>query len=168
MTSLISLQQQGCRTYLVTTTSMLTRKYQKTQKIDENINIERENLNIFWTTWETLMKFSGKMWLNIKSHKKTRLHSVCRKCKFGKSYKYCQNLKWKNTFRYFRVFDFGYRTKSKTRKSQKTIFFSKSISWPLRFCLSSLLSFLNLKLQLLSKFEVKEHFPRFPSFWFWV
>ena len=110
------------------------------------------------------MKFSGKMWLNIKSHKKTRLHSVCRKCKFGKSYKYCQNLKWKNTFRYFRVFDFGYRTKSKTRKSQKTIFFSKSISWPLSFCLSSFLSFPNLKLQLLSKFEVKEHFPRFRVF----
>ena len=63
---------------------MLTRKCQKTPKIDENINIERENLNIFWTTWGTLMKFSGKKWLNIKSHKKTRLHSAWRKSKFRK------------------------------------------------------------------------------------
>ena len=55
---------------MVTATSLLTRKCQKTQKIDENINIERENLNIFWTTWGTLIEFSGKMWLNIKSHKK--------------------------------------------------------------------------------------------------
>ena len=30
------------------------------------------------------------------------------------------------------------------------------------------LLFLHLKLQLLSKFEVKENFPRFPSFRFWV
>ena len=30
------------------------------------------------------------------------------------------------------------------------------------------LLFLHLKLQLLSKFEVKENFPRFPSFRFWI
>ena len=147
---------------------MLTRKCQKTQKIDENINIERENLNIFWTTWGTLMKFSGKMWLNIKSHKKTRLHSVCRKCKFGKSYKYCQNLKWKNTFRDFRVFDFGYRTKSKTRKPRKfSLFLNKSISWPLSFCLGKFFVVFASKLQLLSKFEVKKC-PKVPKFRFWV
>ena len=34
------------------------------------VNIERENLHILWTTWGTSIKFSGKMWLNIKSHKK--------------------------------------------------------------------------------------------------
>ena len=34
------------------------------------VNIERGNLHIFWTTWGTSMKLSGKMWLNIKSHKK--------------------------------------------------------------------------------------------------
>ena len=39
-------------------------------------------------------------------------------------------------------------------------------TWFLSFCLSSFLSFLNLKLQLLSKFEGKEHFPRFRSFRF--
>ena len=36
------------------------------------------------------------------------------------------------------------------------------------FCLSTFLSFLSLKLQQLSKFEIKEHFPRLPSFLFWV
>ena len=48
----------------------VTRKSQKNRKIYENINIERENIHLFWTTWRVLMKFSGKMWLNIKSHKK--------------------------------------------------------------------------------------------------
>ena len=75
-------------------------------KIDENINIERENLNIFWTMWGTLMKFSGKMWLNIKSHKK---------------------------------------------KQGFTLFAGNSNSE---------------NLEILSKFEVKEHFPRFPNFLF--
>ena len=72
-----------------------TKKCQKTRKIDENIDIERENPHIFWTTWRTLMKFSEKMWLNVKSYEKTRLHSLslCRKYKFGKSYNYCQNSK---------------------------------------------------------------------------
>ena len=36
------------------------------------------------------------------------------------------------------------------------------------FCLNSFLLFLNLKLKQLSKFQVKEHFPRFLSFRFWV
>ena len=36
------------------------------------------------------------------------------------------------------------------------------------FSLSSFLSFQNIKLQLLPKFEVRGHFPRFPSFLFWV
>ena len=36
------------------------------------------------------------------------------------------------------------------------------------FCLSSFLSFLNIKLQQLSKLEVRERFPRYPSFLFWV
>ena len=35
-----------------------------------DINMERENLYILWTTWGTSMKFSGKTLLNIKSHKK--------------------------------------------------------------------------------------------------
>ena len=42
------------------------------------------------------------------------------------------------------------------------------LALPLSFCLSSFMSFLNLKLQQLSKFEVKEHFLRFPSFRFWM
>ena len=36
------------------------------------------------------------------------------------------------------------------------------------FCFSSFLSFLNIKLQQLPKFEVRERFPRYPSFLFWV
>ena len=28
-------------------------------------NIDREFLNIFWTTWDIPMTFSGKMWLMI-------------------------------------------------------------------------------------------------------
>ena len=75
------------------------------------VNIERENLHIFWTTWGTSMKFSGKTWLNIKSHKKTRLHPLSRIYKFGTSYNYCKNLKWKKPFQDFRFFDFGYRAK---------------------------------------------------------
>ena len=36
------------------------------------VNVDGENLHIFWTTWETSVKLSGKMWHdNIKSHKKS-------------------------------------------------------------------------------------------------
>ena len=35
------------------------------------LNIDGENLQIFWTTWGILMNFSGKMtYDNIKNHKK--------------------------------------------------------------------------------------------------
>ena len=129
-----------CRTSLVTTTSSL-RKCQKTQKIDENINVEWENLHIFWTTWGTLMKFSGKMWINIKPQKnKTKKNNASL------------------------VFGFGYGAKSKTWKPWKCFFFFLIHFVTLSFCLSSFLSFLNLKLQQLSKFEVKEHFPDFRIF----
>ena len=87
------------------------------------------------------MKFSGKTWLNIKSHKKTRLHPLSRIYKFGTSYNYCKNLKWKKPFQDFGFFDFWYRVK--------------------------FLSLLNIKLQQLSKHQVKECFPRYPSFLFW-
>ena len=43
------------------------------------------NFHIFWTTWGILMKFSGKVWINIKSHKKARLHLLSEKCSFGKT-----------------------------------------------------------------------------------
>ena len=132
---------------------MLTRKCQKTQKIDENINIERENLNIFWTTWGTLMKFSGKMWLNIKSHKKTRLHFVGRKCKFGKSYKYCQiwSKRTLSEISEFSILGIEQNRKLGNLGSFLCFFLIHFIT--LSFCFSSFLSFLNLKLQLLSKFE---------------
>ena len=115
---------------------------------NEGVNIERDNLRIFWTTSRTSMKFSEKMWLNIKSHKKkTRPHPLSRIYKFGTSYSYCKNLKWKKPFQ-----DFA---------------FSILGSWQ-SFCLSSSLSFLNIKLQQLLKLEVRERFPRYPSFLFWV
>ena len=84
----------------------LTRKCQKTRKIE--VSILNEKISI---PSEQPMKFSGKTWLNIKSHKKTRLHPLSRICKFGTSYNYCKNLKWKKPFQDFRVFDFGYRAK---------------------------------------------------------
>ena len=69
----------------------------------------------------------------------------------------------------FPSFRFWVQSKiEKSETSENFIFSSKSISWSLSFCLSSFLSFLNLKLEQLSKFEVKEHFPRFPSFRFQV
>ena len=45
----------------------VTKKCQKVQKIDEDRwkYIDREILHIFGTTWEILMKFSGKLWLVI-------------------------------------------------------------------------------------------------------
>lgn len=67
-----------------------------------------------------------------------------------------------------RVFDFGCRVKSKTRKPR--IFLFLFLSHICTFCFSfkfSFLSFLNFQLQQLSIFEVKDKFPRFASFWFW-
>ena len=29
------------------------------------VNIDGENLHIFWTTWETSVKLSGKMWITL-------------------------------------------------------------------------------------------------------
>ena len=111
------------------------------------VNVEREILRIFLTTWGTSMKFLGKTWLNIKSHKKRRLHPLSRIYKFGTSYNYRKNLKWKKSFQNFRFFDFVYRAS---------------------FCLSPFLSFLNINLPQLPKFEVQERFLRYLSFLFWV
>ena len=59
----------------------VTRKYKKIRKIDENINIDGVNLHISWTTWEILMKFSGKMWLIIilEGTKNQGLHTLSRR-----------------------------------------------------------------------------------------
>ena len=115
---------------------MFTRKCQKTPKIDENINIDWENLNIFWTTWETLMKFPGK------SQKKQGF-TLFEKMQIRKKLQMLSK---------FEVI------------SEILFFSSKSIPSPLNVCLSSFLLFLNLKLQLMSKLEVKKNFPKFPSF----
>ena len=114
------------------------------------------------------MKFSGMMWFNIKSHKKTRFHSVCRKCKFRKSYKSCQSLKKKTLSEFSEFSILGIEQNRKIGNPGSFLFFFLIHFIALLFCLSSFSSFQNLNLQLLSKFEVKEHFPKFSSFWFWV
>ena len=48
------------------------------------VNIE-ENLHIFWTSWGISVKFSGKMWLIILSHKKPGFHPFSEKHIFGKT-----------------------------------------------------------------------------------
>ena len=50
LTSLISLQQRNVK---------------KPEKLMKTVNIDGENLYIFWTTWDISMKFSGKMWLMV-------------------------------------------------------------------------------------------------------
>ena len=66
----------------------VTRKSEKLMKI---VNIDKENLHIFWTIWITSMKFLGKKWLIIiiiilKIKKKIgALPSRSRRCIFGKA-----------------------------------------------------------------------------------
>ena len=62
----------------------------------------------------------------------------------------------------------GIEQNRKLGKLRSFLFFFLIHFITLSFCLGSFLSLLNLKLQQLSKFEVKEHFPRFSSFRFWV
>ena len=42
-----------------------TRKCQKVQQLMKKGNVQRINLHTFSTSWESSMKFSGKMWLMI-------------------------------------------------------------------------------------------------------
>ena len=48
LTSLDSLQQGNAK---------------KSEKLSKIVNIEEENLHIFWTSWGISIKFSGKMWI---------------------------------------------------------------------------------------------------------
>ena len=112
------------------------------------VDIERENLHIFWTTWETSMKFSGKTWLNIKSHKK--------KQGFTLSLEYT-NLEQVTT-----------TVKIWSERNLSKISDFSILGTGQSFCLSSFLSFLNIKLQQLSKRELRECFLRYSSFLFWV
>ena len=50
LTSLVSLQQENVK---------------KSEKLMKIVNIEEENLHIFWTRWGISMKFPGKMSLTI-------------------------------------------------------------------------------------------------------
>ena len=111
------------------------------------VNIEWENLHIFWTTWGTSMKFSGKTWRNIKSHQKQS---------FTLSLEYT-NLEQVTT-----------TVKIWSERNLSKISDFSILGTGQSFCLSSFFSFLNIKLQQLSKLEVRERFPRYPSFLFWV
>ena len=50
LTLFVSLQQENSKQY---------------EKLVKMVNIEGENLCIFWRTWGNSIKFSGKMWLMI-------------------------------------------------------------------------------------------------------
>ena len=61
--------------YLTSVVSLWQGNVKKSKKSTKIVNIEEENLRLFWTTWAILMKFSRKMIIlnyhdNIKSHKK--------------------------------------------------------------------------------------------------
>ena len=43
----------------------VTRKCQKSEKLMKTVNIDGENLHIFWTNKGISNKFSGKFWLMI-------------------------------------------------------------------------------------------------------
>ena len=59
-------QQSWCYLLFVDVISFFaTRKCQKPKKLVNVVNIEEENLHIFWTSWEIPLKFSGKTWLMI-------------------------------------------------------------------------------------------------------
>ena len=64
-----------------------TRKCQKNQNIDQNSYTNEENLHVFQTSRGISMTFLGKMYSydDIKSHKKSVLYPVSRKCCFGKT-----------------------------------------------------------------------------------
>ena len=119
------------------------------------VNIERENLlnnlrnfnEIFRKTFFLFLKnlFSG---LSIKSHKKNRLHSLS-----------LENTNLEQVTTTVKIWS--------ERELSKVSNFS-ILGTGQNFCLSLFLSFLNIKLQQLSKFEVREHFPGFPSFLYWV
>ena len=112
------------------------------------VNIERENLHSFWTTWGTSIKFSGKTWLNIKSHKKRQ--------GFTLSLEYTNLEQITSTVKIW--------SESNLSKIYNFLILGTGQS----FCLSSFLFFLNIKLQQLSKLEVRERFTRCPSFLFCV
>ena len=83
------------------------------------------------------MKFSGKMWLNIKSHKEQGFTLFAENANSEKA---------TNTVKIW----------SKRTLSEISEFSILGIEQnrTLSFCLNSFMSFLNLKLQLLSKFKV--------------
>ena len=123
---------------------LLTKKCQKSRKIEvltlnEKISLSSEQLE------ELQWNFQERRDLILKVTQKTRLHSLSRRYKFGTSYNYCKNLNWKKPFQ-----DFQFWVQDK---------FFVSV----HFCCFWILSYHNCQ-----NFEVRERFPRYPSFLFWV
>ena len=74
-------------------------------------------------------------------------------------------IRGKQNFRDFRVFDLGHRAKLKTRKVRKFFFFLLNYIGTFQFFAQIIfLPLLNLELLLLSEFERRDIFSRFPSF----
>ena len=126
---------------------IVTRKCQKTRKIEvlilsEKISISSEQLE------ELQWNFQERRDLILKVTQKTRLHPL--------SLEYT-NLEQVTT-----------TVKIWSERNLSKISDFSILGTGQSFCLSSFLSFLNIKLQQLSKFEVRERFPRYPSFLFWV
>ena len=74
------------------------------------VNIQWENLHIFWTTWGTLVKFSGKTWLVLKVTKKQDF-TLSLENKNMENVTTTVKVWNEKTFQDFRFFDFGYREK---------------------------------------------------------
>ena len=65
----------------------VTRKCQMLQQLMKIVNIDRENLHIFWRTWGILNEMfrTSVTFGNTKSHKKAELHPLSRRYIFGKT-----------------------------------------------------------------------------------
>ena len=117
----------------------LTRKCQKTRNLQNNM---RNFYEIF-----------RKDVTSIESHKKTKQD-------------FTLSLEYTNLELFFTVVTTTVKIWSERNLSKISDFLILGTGES--FCFSSFLSFLNIKLQQLSKFEVRERFPRYPSFLFWV
>ena len=62
---------------LMSLVSLYQRNLKKSEKLMKIVNIDEENLHVFWMIWENSKKFSGKMWLMLilKVTKKQRFTS---------------------------------------------------------------------------------------------
>ena len=143
--------------------------FKVTKKQDFTLSLENKNLEQVTTT--------VKSWIERKLSKISNISILGTRQSFSRSsFLSFQNIKLQllskfeeDTSQDFLVFYFGNRVKLRTRNLCKFfIFLLKAYLDLWAFASVTFLWCLQLKLQLLSKFEVKGPFPRFPSFRFWV